>query len=335
MAIPTPTPEPVADEEDDRTFVTVSTGGARANLRNAPSLNGEIIAKGNAGTTYEVVGRTEDGEWFQVCCVTDAERAAASNTATDSETLTETVTISGTTDVSGTVAAADVAPPGSAWVAASVVDVGGDAADVSVVEEAAAEEDALLPDELSASWDVSWECGSDRERCKLQECAASVVAAATGGGAQWLPIDHVVEWDEACSEFPPDQWTFEIDRFTGEERTGDFDDKFLYSYWVGAEAGEYNGVYTLDDGRNVAVWCSGPYKVELNEGNGWTSVYQGNTCHDMRTGMLVLLSYTKRWLYTGEFDGNTYDKAYFGDNETLVQRLSDTNVELAEVVPVQ
>ena len=51
--------------------------------------------------------------------------------------------------------------------------------------------------------------------------------------------------------------------------------------------------------------------------------------------MLVLLSYTKRWLYTGEFDGNTYDKAYFGDNETLVQRLSDTNVEMAEVVPAQ
>ena len=85
----------------------------------------------------------------------------------------------------------------------------------------------------------------------------------------------------------------------------------------------------------MAVWCSGPYKVELNEGNGWTSVYQGNTCHDVRTGMLVLLSYTKRWLYTGEFDGNTYDKAYFGDNETLVQRLSDTNVEMAEVVPAQ
>ena len=77
------------------------------------------------------------------------------------------------------------------------------------------------------------------------------------------------------------------------------------------------------------------FQVELNEGNGWTSVYQGNTCHDVRTGMLVLLSYTKRWLYTGEFDGNTYDKAYFGDNETLVQRLSDTNVEMAEVVPAQ
>ena len=356
IAIPTPTPEPAADA-DQRTFVTVSTGGARANLRNAPNLNGVIIAKGNAGTTYEVIGRTGDGEWYQICCVSDAERAAAGTTgdtavetvsasATASETttatssITLTVGLSETETVTDAVAGAaapvaDVAPPNSAWVAASVVSVGGEAADVAVVA-AAAEEEALLPDDLTATWDVAWECGSDRERCKLQECAATVTAAATGpSGGEWLPIDHTVAWDEACSEFPPDQWTFEIDRFTGAERTGEFDDKFLYSYWVGADAGEFNGVYTLDDGRHIAVWCSGPYKVELNEGNGWTSVYQGNTCHDVRTGMLVLLSYTKRWLYTGEFDGNTYDKAYFGDNETLVQRLSDTNVEMAEVVPAQ
>ena len=213
IAIPTPTPEPAADA-DQRTFVTVSTGGARANLRNAPNLNGVIIAKGNAGTTYEVIGRTGDGEWYQICCVSDAERAAAGTTgdtavetvsasATASETttatssITLTVGLSETETVTDAVAGAaapvaDVAPPNSAWVAASVVSVGGEAADVAVVA-AAAEEEALLPDDLTATWDVAWECGSDRERCKLQECAATVTAAATGpsGGRRstywWLP----------------------------------------------------------------------------------------------------------------------------------------------------
>ena len=42
----------------------------------------------------------------------------------------------------------------------------------------------------------------------------------------------------------------------------------------------------------------------------------------------MLLNYTKRWLFTGEFDGNTYDRAYFGDSEALQQTLDDTNLEL-------
>jgi hypothetical protein len=45
--------------------------------------------------------------------------------------------------------------------------------------------------------------------------------------------------------------------------------------------------------------------------------------------MLVYMNYTKRWLFTGDFEGKTYDRSYFGDSEKLEQRLVDTNVELA------
>lgn len=38
--------------------------------------------------------------------------------------------------------------------------------------------------------------------------------------------------------------------------------------------------------------------------------------------------YTKRWLFTGDFEGTSYERKYFGDNERLEQRLVETNVEL-------
>ena len=77
----------------------------------------------------------------------------------------------------------------------------------------------------------------------------------------------------------------------------------------------------MDDGRKVVVWCSGPHETEIEEGGGWTTVYKGNTCHDVNTGELVSLSYTKRWLFSGEYDGQKYERAYFGDFESLEQRL--------------
>jgi hypothetical protein len=40
------------------------------------------------------------------------------------------------------------------------------------------------------------------------------------------------------------------------------------------------------------------------------------------------MNYTKRWLFTGEFEGETYDRAYFGDSEELEQRLVETNADL-------
>ena len=45
----------------------------------------------------------------------------------------------------------------------------------------------------------------------------------------------------------------------------------------------------------------------------------------------LLLTYNKQWLYSGEFEGQTYDHAYFGDFETLQQVLTSASAELAFV----
>lgn len=209
----------------------------------------------------------------------------------------------------------------SAWLATVVVEVDGNADAVPAVA-------PLFPEELTAQWHVNWECGS--ERCEVPQCDATITAAATEeGDQQWLEVEHSVEWADDC--FDADSWVFEVDRYTGRERSGTFVDNFLYNYWLGVQPGPVTNVYTLDDGRQVAVWCSGPQEFELPESDGWTTVYEGSTCHDVRTGELVTLNYTKRWLYTGSFDGQNYERAYFGDFETLEQYLIDSNAELSFV----
>ncbi len=209
----------------------------------------------------------------------------------------------------------------TAWVASSVVRVAG-ASDAVPVSE------SLLKPNLTAQWQVDWKCAS--ERCQVKQCSAVVdVKAAPSTNQPWLSMNHRVTWNDTC--FAKDSWVFEVDPTTGKERTGEYNNNFLYSYWRGKQPGTTNGVYTLNGGRSLAVWCSGPYKVEIEEGSGWTTSYQGNTCHDVRTGLLVLLSYNKRWLFTGQYQGQTYDHAYFGDSETLEQKLTDTNSTLSWV----
>jgi len=284
-----PTPVPTAEVKPS---VVVNTEGSRANIRSGPGTNAPIIGKGNPGDAFEVVGRSEDGAWWQICCVP--------GTGANSQ-ITNT-----------------------AWIAALVVRIGGagDVANVNVNDR------RVLPNNFSAQWQVDWTCGSDR--CQVQECTAVVDAkVGTGATQPFLTVENQVTWSDTC--FATDSWVFEVDQFTGKERTGEYTDNFLYSYWRGQQPGAANGVYTLDDGKAVAVFCSGPHTVELEEGDGWTTVYEGNTCHDTRSGLLVLLSYNKRWLFTGEFEGETYDHAYFGDSESLEQRLANTNIELFEV----
>jgi hypothetical protein len=211
----------------------------------------------------------------------------------------------------------------TAWVAAAVVTPGGSAQEAAVTG-------ALINGDIESEWAVDWECGS--ERCAVNECMATVTAQSAGSSSQeWLQIEHEVTWDDTC--FSTDSWTFEIDQYTGLERTGDFADNFLYSYWLGEEPGEATDVYNVGDSRFVAVHCSGPYDIEIEEGDGWTTVYEGSTCHDVKTGMIVLLTYTKRWLFTGEFEGESYERAYFGDIETLEQKLVDTNGNLFFMEP--
>lgn len=225
-----------------------------------------------------------------------------------------------------------VAPPTGvsaeeAWISADLVRLGGSADAVPVV--ATAEGDALLPADLSANWNVEWSCNSDR--CEVKLCSAEVAAQVTRPVADgYLPVEHTVTWADDC--FNTDAWTFEVNQVSGQERSGEAGDNFLYGYWLGAQPGEANGVFPLDDERGVLVYCAGPQEVEIEEGGGWTTVYEGSTCHDVKTGMLVYMDYTKRWLFTGDFEGKTYERSYFGDSEKLEQRLVETNalLEFAE-----
>jgi hypothetical protein len=211
--------------------------------------------------------------------------------------------------------------PKEAWISADITRLGGSAEGVPVL----AAGETLLPPDLNASWKVDWSCNS--ERCEVKQCSADVVAQVTRPVSNgYLPVEHKVTWADEC--FNTDAWTFEVDQATGKERSGEASDNFLYGYWLGTEPGDANGVLPLEDGRGVVVYCSDPQKVEIEEGGGWTTVYEGSTCHDVKTGMLVYMNYVKRWLFTGDFEGKTYDKAYFGDSEKLEQRLTEANSDL-------
>lgn len=283
-AVTLPDPEPIIIPE---VTAVVITEGSRANVRSGPELNAPIVARANPGDEFQVIGRSENGEWYQVCCI----RGPLDGVGEATET---------------------------AWVAEVVIALDGNVDVVPVV-------DSLLPDDIASQWQVDWYCGS--ARCDIRECSAVVNAQSAGGASdQWLRVNYDVAWDDAC--FEADTWTFEVDRFTGRERSGDFVDNFLYNYWMGEQPGPATNIFVMENGQRVAVWCSGPHDFEIEEGGGWTTLYQGNTCHDVRTGELVLLNYTKRWLYTGEFEGQGYERAYFGDYETLEQFLVDTNAEL-------
>jgi SH3-like domain-containing protein len=265
------------------------------NARSGPNATADLIAIVEGGETFDVLAANDARDWYQVCCVLGA-------------------------------ADAEGQPTTPAWVASSVVTTTTGVPDLAVVSA-----DPILEDGLEATWDVDWECRSDR--CAVKECKATVTATADSPDQQYLQVEHKLTWDDAC--FNEDSWIFEVDRYTGKERTGDFADNFLYSYWIGSDPDEVNGVYRYSDDQGIAVWCSDEEDVEIEEGDGWTTIYQGSTCHDVKTGVLVLLEYTKRWLYTGEYDGNTYNRAYFGDSETLEQRLVDTNIDMEFVTPVE
>ncbi len=284
-----PTPAPTTQPD---LSIVIATQGSRANIRGGPATDFPIVGKANPGEAYEVVGRSEDNTWWQICCI----RIGAD----------------------GNPIADDADQDEDGWIADSVVRLAGEDEAVGITR-------PVFTADLAAEWAVNWECGS--ERCEVAQCTATVQAQVTrAANQQLLPIEHQVTWDDAC--FDTDTWVFEVNQYSGKERTGEYQDNFLYSYWLGREPGRANGVFTLQDERAAAVYCSGPHEVEIEEGGGWTTVYEGNTCHDVQTGMLVYLSYNKRWLFTGEYEGESYERAYFGDYETLEQKLVETTAEL-------
>lgn len=291
-----PTPTPSAEEE--KQYAVVITTNARANLRDAASTSATIVGKGNPGDTFEVIDQTDDAQWYQVCCVAGTDK--------------------------------------SGWVAASVVRITsepGAVVNTSIsTSSVQTDTETLLNSDLTATWSVAWQCGS--ERCTVKQCSATVDASVERpNNTQWLPVEHNVVWDKTC--FSTDNWVFDVDRTTGKERTGEYENNFLYSYWLGADPGEASGVFPLENGQGVLVHCGEPQEVEISEGGGWTSVYNGVTCHDLRTGMLVYMRYDKRWLFSGDFDGQKYDRAFFGDTETLEQKLVESNIQLSYVQKVK
>ncbi len=294
------------EEQVTSVSATVITEGARANVRSGPGLGFPIIAKGEPGTVYDVLGRSEDGEWYQICCVNPAGEVVRADEEVETEegaaTLDQPVN-------------EQIQP---AWLSQSVVQLSDSVSNLPT-------QDSVFTSDLSASWAVDWSCES--ERCEPKECSAIIAAVTASGPAdQWLQVDHEVEWDESC--FSTDSWSFEVNRFTGQERNASIEDNFLYSYWLGPNPGSVNSVFVLEDGREIGVWCSGPYEVPLEESGGWTTIYEGNTCHDVRTGMMIYISYIKRWIFSGEYEGQQYDRMFFGDFERLEQSLIDTNADL-------
>lgn len=284
-----PTPTPVP--ADESLNVVVTTQGSRANVRSAPDLNSAIVAKADPGEVFKVLGKSEDEAWWQICCV------------------------QGANDEDGN-------PTTEGWLSNSVAELAGEDDAVAV-----ASSEPVLNDDLSAKWDVSWTCDSEEGRCTVDKCDAVVSAAVNRtGDDQYIPVEYQVEWADKC--FDTDSWVLQVDPQTGEERTGAYKDNFLYAYWAGANEKDTSGVFPYGDKQGIVVACKGPQTVEIEEGEGWTSVYEGVTCHDKNTGMLVYMDYAKRWLFTGEFDGKQYERAYFGDTEKLQQKLVDSNVDL-------
>lgn len=184
----------------------------------------------------------------------------------------------------------------------------------------------LFPVDLAASWDVQYECGS--RRCAVNECAAvSRTEIHNNRDLRWLEINRIVTWEEACGE--DSTWPHQIDRIEGTERYPNSTGLFFFNYWLGPRPGDANALFYLASGEEVEVWCSDEQQAEVAEESGWTTVYHGLTCHDVRTGMLVSMQYTKRWFFTGEFEGDQYDRAYFGDFEVYKVKLDQTNALLA------
>jgi hypothetical protein len=266
---------------------TVTVKNRSVNVRSGPGLDFSVVNGAAQGDTFAALGLSDDEAWWQICCVTGP------NDEKDS-------------------------PTQKAWISNRVVTISEAAADLGVLR-------PLFPDDLSATWGVSYQCGS--ERCAVKECNAQVTAAVRNNkDPRWLEIDRNVTWDEGCGE--DSTWLHQIDRTDGLERYPDSTGLFFFNYWVGAKPVPVNSSFTLGEAE-VQSWCSDPQTSELEEEGGWIAAYDGVTCYDDRSGMLVAMKYTKRWLFTGEFEGEKYDKAYFGDFEVYEVALQETNVELS------
>jgi len=262
---------------------------ARVNIRVGPSTDFDVVANAVEGDTFTTTGRTEDG-WWRICCVSGPDDSAGEATR-------------------------------SAWLSGIVVEP-------DEVAEALPVAGLMFPDDLTAVWDIQYECGS--RRCAVSACAAvSRTEVLDNSDPRWLEINRIVTWEGACGE--DSTWPHQIDRLEGTERYPNSTGLFFFNYWAGPRPGEANALFLLDTGEEIEAWCSDEQEAEVLEDSGWTTVYNGLTCHDVRSGMLVSMQYTKRWFFTGEYEGDRYERAYFGDFEIYRVKLERTNVLLGVI----
>ena len=203
------------------------------------------------------------------------------------------------------------------WVSRTIVRFQGDAQSVPVVG-------PLLPDDLNASWAMRWECkgrGCQQDVCTGQSQAAALRVISD----RWLEVQREATWDDGCGE--PEDWLTQVDRYTGQERQNAANPP-LFNIWQGTNPGPANRSVELA-GATLTLWCSETRTQEVEQAGGWTAAFEGQACYDTRSGVLALMQYVKRWLFTGTTGGQTFDREYFGDYEVIQQVLLDTNAPLS------
>jgi SH3-like domain-containing protein len=203
------------------------------------------------------------------------------------------------------------------WVSRTIVRFQGDAQAVPVAG-------PLLPDDLEASWAMRWECHG--RGCKQEVCIGQSEAAALRAlDDRWLEVQREATWEDECGE--PEEWLTQVDRYSGRERQRTANAP-LFNIWEGANPGPANRSADLA-GSTLALWCTDTRTQEVAQSSGWTAAFEGQACYDVESGVLALMQYVKRWLFTGTVDGQSFDNQYFGDYELIQQVLLDTNVPLS------
>jgi uncharacterized protein YgiM (DUF1202 family) len=203
------------------------------------------------------------------------------------------------------------------WISSTIVRFQGDAQAVPLIG-------PLLPDDLSASWAMRWECRG--RGCKQDVCTGQSQAAALRViNDRWLEVRREATWDDNCGE--PEEWLTQVDRYTGRERQTAAPAP-LFAIWQGANPGPANRRVELA-GATLDLWCTDTRTQEVPQSGGWTAAFEGEACYDVESGILALMQYVKRWLFSGTASGQTFDRQYFGDYEIVQQVLLDTNAPLS------
>ncbi len=211
-----------------------------------------------------------------------------------------------------------VADGKTGWVSAQVTRARGDLDQVPVVA-------PVLPEDLSITWQIHWECHSPG--CKFEQCEGQSVAKVRKVlNERWLEIERKATWDGECGE--PATWITQVDRYSGEEKPVPGEEPLFRIFEGPTNLGEPNRTLTLGE-EKIPMWCTDPRSREEEQEDGWTVVFEGEACYDLQSGILLTMGYFKRWLFTGTFEGQQYERQYFGDYEVYEQVLQETNVTLS------